>query len=250
MNASILKIIAIIAMVFDHIGYIFFPQQTWLRAIGRLTMPIMAFFAAEGYKYTRNIYKYMIRLFIFAVISEIPFCLAFNEQEKTFLHFHNVIFTIFLGVFALWLGNLLKKLTNKKILTIIIYIICCYLAILLETDWSWTGVAMIIVFYEANKNINNKNGLNQNKTSTINAKWTIIGLTCVYIGFFIYEYINDFINGTLNGYEKNFINIYGLLSLPLLCLYNQKKGPKLKYLFYIFYPTHLLLLYFIYEYLI
>lgn len=80
LDGTALKIIAMISMVFDHVGDLFFPDLMWPRMIGRLAMPLFSFSIAEGYLHTGDKIKYLCRLGIFALISEIPFDLAFEGK--------------------------------------------------------------------------------------------------------------------------------------------------------------------------
>ena len=79
LDSFTLKMIAIISMLADHIGYIFFPQDMVFRAVGRIAFPIFCFLIIEGFHHTRNHTNYLIRLCIFAIISEIPFDLLRNS---------------------------------------------------------------------------------------------------------------------------------------------------------------------------
>ena len=72
-NASVLKWIAVITMLIDHVGVVFFPEYSIIRWIGRISFPLFAFLICEGYRHTSNIWKYFLRLGIFAIISEIPY---------------------------------------------------------------------------------------------------------------------------------------------------------------------------------
>jgi len=74
-----LKLIAVVTMVIDHLGYLFFPDQEWMRAVGRLTMPIFAYAIARGLYHTRNPNSYLLRLGILAVVSQLPFTLLFGQ---------------------------------------------------------------------------------------------------------------------------------------------------------------------------
>lgn len=86
LNATTLKIIAVITMLIDHIAYVLqiysYSYSTYhiMRIIGRIAFPIFAFMIAEGAKHTRDIRKYLLRLLIFAFISEVPFDLAFDGK--------------------------------------------------------------------------------------------------------------------------------------------------------------------------
>ena len=94
LDGTMLKIIAMVSMVFDHTGDVFFPEMQWMRIVGRLAMPIFSFCIAEGYVHTRNRKKYLLRMGIFALVSEVPFDLAF--EGKISLDHQNIMLTFFL----------------------------------------------------------------------------------------------------------------------------------------------------------
>lgn len=95
-----LKLLAMLAMTADHIGAVFFPGFPLLRWIGRLAMPILCFFIGEGLRHTRNPRQYLLRLTGFALLSELPFDLAFYGGIQW--QHQNVYFTLALGLLALW----------------------------------------------------------------------------------------------------------------------------------------------------
>ena len=97
LNTFTLKMIAIISMLVDHIGHIFFPEVMIFRIVGRIAFPIFAYVLAEGIYYTKDITKYMMRLGIFALLSEIPYDLAIMGSMLEFSH-QNVFFTLFFAV--------------------------------------------------------------------------------------------------------------------------------------------------------
>lgn len=223
MNAFLLKIIAMIIMLTDHIGALLIPADTEAyiicRSIGRLAFPIFCFLLVEGFYHTSDVKKYMKRLAVFALISEIPFDLAFSDRtvKMGFLYQQNVFFTLLLGLVVLYGMNLIEKKYEKKSIIIgllqsISVLIGCAAAIFLYTDYSFMGVLLIVAFYifRGNK----------------------ILLTLAL--FFVTNY---------TGYP-----LEGLASLSVLFIlnYNGKKGPQgNKYFYYIFYPAHILILYFI-----
>ena len=85
-DRSVLKWIAVLTMVIDHVGAILFPDQIWMRVIGRVAFPIYAYCLAEGFRYTSDYRRYLGRLALFAILSEIPFDLAFYGVPFSFAH--------------------------------------------------------------------------------------------------------------------------------------------------------------------
>ena len=77
-----LKLIAVLAMVVDHLGYLFFPEQEWMRAIGRVAMPIFGFAIARGFYYTHDSKSYLLRMALLAVVSQLPFMLLFSMSTE------------------------------------------------------------------------------------------------------------------------------------------------------------------------
>ena len=113
MTAFVLKLIASACMLIDHIGAVFpTASPTAFRFIGRIAFPVYAYLVAQGCKHTKNINKYLLRLGIFALISEIPFDLAFYGRfswATGFLRDTNVFYTLFLGVGCIAVYEKLKQ---------------------------------------------------------------------------------------------------------------------------------------------
>lgn len=232
MSAYVLKMIAILAMLIDHIAWAFVPIGSVLgqvmHLIGRLTAPIMCFFIAEGYYHTSNLKKYALRLGIFALISHIPFYYFMKGQLP--ITFDNgiqfklqtsVIYTLFLGLISLMVWNNEKlSETVKRILIIII----CVMAI--PGDWSFIGVLWIFFF-----------GINRSDFKKQIQSFCIIALPIVVSPLIM------LISHNSNWYYQIF-QIGILLAIPLLAKYNGKPGgnKNSKWLFYIFYPLHLLII--------
>ena len=127
LNSNALKIVAIIAMTIDHLAWLIFPSYdtsflpVLMHIIGRITCPIMCFFIAEGYYHTKNLKKYILRLFIFALISHVPYMLqSTNFKEygwlslipfatgngiNRFLNQTSVIFSLLIGLLMLDVAN-------------------------------------------------------------------------------------------------------------------------------------------------
>lgn len=218
MSSFVLKIIAIIAMFFDHAGYAIYGKLSWCNYIGRLAFPIFAFQITEGYRHTKNLKKYFFRLILFALISQIPIMMLYSVFTTEFVL--NIFFTLFLGLLAV---TILDKQQNKFI-SITFSCLIVILAKFLKVDYSAFGVLIIICFY-----------LLKNKK---------IALSIVFSFLTIYHY-KDFLLQTHFRIDIILLVLFSILSLVFIFLYNGKKGKNIKLLFYWFYPIHLVLLYLI-----
>ena len=105
-NSFTLHILAMISMVSDHLWNIFFPNQVWLYVIGRPAFPIFAFMIVEGFFRTKNRKKYLIRIFIFAIISEIPFNL-FSSLAILLYPYNNLLLNFIISLCGL---SLIEKI--------------------------------------------------------------------------------------------------------------------------------------------
>ena len=107
-SACTLHILAMFLMFLDHLWATLLPAQEWMTCLGRIAFPIFAFMTVEGYFHTHNLKKYLLRLFICALISEIPFDLMSNGL--LFYPYHqNVIWTFIIGLIGIYLMELAKK---------------------------------------------------------------------------------------------------------------------------------------------
>lgn len=224
LSGSTLKIIAMVTMLIDHIGAAILENGYYLsyintegtvvtteqivrildidkvlRFIGRASFPIFCFLLVEGFLHTSDKKKYGIRLFLFALLSEIPFDLAFNQGILEFSS-QNVMFTLFVGFLTL---VVMERFANKPYIMLLGMIGGMGLAYLMHTDYDFKGVALILILY-----------------------------------LFRYRHV-----------ERTLFGCISLLWEPPACLafipinlYNGKRGMQLKYVFYFFYPVHLLLL--------
>lgn len=195
-------------MVIDHIGAIFFPEEWMFRYIGRVAFPIFCFLLTEGVYYTHDIRRYMLRLGIFAVISEVPYDLAFHGEILEF-EGQNVFFTLFLGVMLLYL---LEKGGEwpVKVMEVLLFM---WIAVMLKTDYSFKGILLISMFYFLRE----------------------------------YRWIRLAGGALWNFLWNNPIQEYGVLSVIPLALYNGERGKSMKYFFYIFYPLHLMILFMLFK---
>lgn len=237
-TGSTLKIIAIISMFIDHIGSIileraivqremsvvagaqmssaFFEANAELyyafftcKMIGRMAFPIFCFLLVEGFMHTHNLKKYLGRMVLFAIISEIPFDLAFFGVPF-YWGYQNVYFTLFFGILAISGIQLVEQKKEWNILWRILFCIltvglCLGLAKVLCTDYDILGILTITIIYLFRKR-----------------KTLSVGLGCIPL-----QVITAFV------------------SLIPIHLYNGKRGRSIKWIFYLFYPVHIFLLYLI-----
>lgn len=206
-NTFTLKLIAILSMTIDHIGYLLFPKVILLRIVGRIAFPIFAYLIAEGFVHTGDVKKYLLRLGIFAILSEIPYDLVISGNVLD-LEQQNIFFTLFAGLLAI---SLVSK-TKSIVLQFGSIAVIALLAEFIKVDYGSVGVMMIVLFYV----------FRERKTER----------------FFIVAMLILLIPGSTA--------LYALLSFILIALHNKEQGPKMKWIFYLYYPVHLFILYGIY----
>lgn len=236
LTGSHLKWIAIITMFIDHIGaalleigvlqkvadavlagnsfdYVMADYHFWynfdtvLRAIGRIAFPIFCFLLVEGFLHTKNVKKYALRLGLFALISEIPFDLAFENRLLEF-SYQNVFFTLLIGLLVL-IGLKYFEETMPLHLSRLRFIVALtgiLFAVFLRTDYDAFGIILIFLLYEFRH---------------------LPKLRCIAGAILML-----------------FSSTTGCLAFLLIWFYNGERGKQLpKYFFYVFYPAHLLLLF-------
>lgn len=219
LSGSMLKVLAILCMFIDHGAVILYPVLEilrspfsilgrsvtlyWvLRKIGRLAFPIFCFLIAEGFHHTRNKKKYAIRLLIFAFISEVPFDLM-RRGSFFDLSGQNVYFTLLLGLALIYAYESIDSQFKKFCVMALIAVA----ATILRTDYDLTGVLLVLVIYLFR---------NQPAVQALISYPLLAGGTAAFAAFVPINLYND---------QRGFI-----------------KSPGLKFLFYLFYPAHILLL--------
>ena len=196
-----LKLLAMLAMTADHIGAVFFPEIPLLRWIGRLAMPVLCFFIGEGLRHTRSPRRYLLRLPGFALLSELPFDLAFYGGIEW--GHQNAYFTLALGLLALW------AIQSRGMEGWLLALTAALAAELLGCDYGMYGVLLILLldrFHRARSE-------------------QLAAAALLNLAFF--------------GLQTQTLS---LIALPLLWLYNGKRGRDDRRLFYLYYPAHLCVL--------
>lgn len=247
-SSAVLKNIAVVTMLIDHIGAVIVTRlliqnglyeamvdqevyAAWMaqnggmygsymamRIIGRVAFPIYCFLLVEGFRKTSNVKKYLGRMFLFALISEVPFDLALSGRPWN-MQYQNVFFTLLIGLLVIaglrmaeqWLaGTEIWRRVVRVGLYAAIIIAGSALALVLKTDYSFKGVLAITVLYLFR---------NQKKTQ-------------IWAGVVVFLLMDG-------------LEMIAAFSFLLIRFYNGTRGKQNKYFFYFFYPVHLLLLWLI-----
>ena len=279
MSALLLKIFAILFMTIDHIGFAIgtsgfaemgFSDGYWLcRGIGRLALPIFAFLIANGFKHTRSTFKYALRLFVFALISEVPFDIFTSGKFDLIkfsgmipdVKFDNIFFTLFLGLCFLVAHSFFKKKLGKLygIASLCALLFFCTLSAFISADYGVIGVAWVALF--GLLDITDKNKVPALFIGcAMLSYWKIIA-KCIAAAIYRTIHVNISAIPILSFYFSGSINTlaliqpFSLVALSAILLYNDKSGmPKnkvvklvLKYAFYLFYPAHLIVLWYLFK---
>ena len=212
MDAFQLRVLAIVAMVVDHVGLFLLGNTVGFRLVGRLAFPLFAFLVANGFQHTHDVRRYGIRLFLFALISQWPYVWL---QQSVFPDFAglNIFFTLFTGLVGLaaW-----KK---WRVASLPLVGVLAAGAQLLKMDYGWVGVMTIWLF-----------GVFYNRL-------------LVAFGGMALSFGSTTLGYLLGLNPQIDIQIAGVAAIPFIRLYNGKPGYRgLKHWFYWFYPVHLLIL--------
>lgn len=231
-----LHILAMAFMLLDHMWATITPGRDWMTFLGRIAFPIFAFMIVEGYYHTRDFKKYVRRMLIFALISEIPFDLMYNGTVIYPFH-QNVMWTFLIALIAMKLMDRVKDRAKEKGKIVSVVFGCALISILAIilgfagfVDYYGTGVATVLVFYFFR-----------------GRKWWC------FLGQFLCIF---YINYELLAGRTYFINVFGneveviqqafaILSLIFIWLYKGRQGYHskwFKYFCYAFYPGHIVVL--------
>lgn len=238
LSGNQLKLIAVVTMLLDHIGYLLVgqgcvvprmmagePYQDWwmlysvysvLRMTGRVAFPVFCFLLVEGFLHTKNWKKYALRLGLFALISEVPFDL-FDTGMAVSWETQNVFFVLFLGLLMLKCLQLLEARMPDGIagaglwLELAVIGGFCIAAWLVRADYNYIGIMLIAVLYLFRRD--------PVRMCLMGFIWMALMQRTLYL---------------LPGFAAGFLAIY--------CYSGQRGKWRGKYFFYLFYPVHLLVL--------
>ncbi|MDO5392054.1 MAG: TraX family protein [Eubacteriales bacterium] len=150
LSASSLKTLAAICMFIDHLDYLVlrcFPQTSLLeyfcRGIGRISFPVFCFLLTEGFLHTSSRARYAARLCIFAILSELPYDMAFSETFS-FLHSQNIFFTLLIGLLVLW-G--MEWFSENICFQAFVLLFGMGISILFDCDYGWQGILLIAILF-------------------------------------------------------------------------------------------------------
>ncbi len=230
LNSLSLKLLAMALMLCDHLWATVVPGANWLTAVGRLAFPIFAFQAAEGFFLTRDRKRYLGRMFVFALISEIPFDLLYYSSVVFPFH-QNVMFTFCLAILLMMAMERAKE--KGTVAFILVSLLCLVVGLVMGqitmVDYYGSGVVTVLVFYLCR-----------------GRAWGWLGQLAGLIWLNCYLLGGMLIPVTLLGHTVE-IPEQGLAVLALIpiWLYNGKQGPHsraIQYACYAFYPLHMLVL--------
>lgn len=231
LNRDVIKYMAMLTMLLNHIGHVFFtrgmPLYEILEDIGFFTAPVMCYFLVEGYAHTRSKAKYGFRLFIFAVLSQLPFQLVFGQRG------FNMIYTLFCCFLIL--------VVMERVSSPLLQAVCVLCLILATVIGDWPIIAPLLTFLLC-RNAGNRRG-------------QAVSFGVVYLLFAVLNAQNYMFgeqgDWTLYAVAHAALSGVGVLvaALVVLIFYNGERAEKgrnfSKWFFYLFYPAHLLVLYLI-----
>lgn len=222
-----LRYIALGAMLLDHLYVTVFPGQLWMNCAGRIAFPLFAFELVQGYIHTRDLRRYAARLLILALLSEIPFNMAVGAS-LLFSQRQNVVWTLLAGLAVCLCADRLaaESAVSGRLPYLLGLLGALLLPGLLMTDYGTDGVMLILLFW-----LTRSGGV-------------LCGALQAAVMFVMWQFMFTGRTLPIGAFELQ-TQCFALLSLPLIWLYNGKRGIRgrvLQCAAYAFYPVHLLIL--------
>ena len=218
MTAFTIKLLAILSMAIDHVAVVY-GLHPGLRVPGRLAFPLFVFLIADSCRHTRSLDKFLLRLGLFALLSETPFDLAFNNEINFFAN-TNVFYTFFLGVLCVYVYRQLQQTALLPVLPLPI------IGLMLAAEWlssDFGAIGVLFVFLMA-----------------LAAGRKILQLGIILLASFALYLPAILI--TNFAFLQVYILLGSLIAIGIAAFANGQRGPNVKWPFYLFYPGHLLLL--------
>lgn len=217
LNGAKLKYIAFLSMLIDHVNNgvvtplldgkgVLLHISNLFSILGRIAFPIFIFFIVEGFFKTRNRKKYLFNLVLFGIISEVPFDL-FTSKVLYNPNWNNMMFTLALCLVTIWIIDEVKDRINNKYL--------------------WYGVSLVIVM---------SFGL---LAMQLSLDYDYHAIILAYVFYIFYD--RPVLGATI-GYVSIIKELYSFLGFAMTITYNGKRGKQNKWINYLFYPVHLLIL--------
>ena len=229
LSGNILKIIAALAMLIDHVGLFFFPFNIGFRIVGRLAFPIFAYMIAIGTRYTRNKLRYFLNVFTVATVCQIAYFISMKSL------YMSILVTFSLSILIIYSFQYLKLVfiksdtkTHQQLLAVFLFILAVGAAIAVnlcfDVDYGLSGCFVPVFASAFHMPIEASDKLKRLDNHYVHIAATTLGLIILAI-------------------DVGTIQFFSLFSIPLLLAYSGKRGKaRMKYFFYIFYPAHLLVL--------
>ena len=229
-NTGLLKGLAILFMIADHLGASFFPQYRELRVIGRIAFPLFAWCAVVGCCYTRNIWRYALRLLLVGSIAQPCYMLGLVHTWKQL----NVFATLLCGVLAI-AGIRERRLYSHIWAPVLAILLSC----VLEMDYGWKGVALLLILY----------GCRERKAA-IAAGMTAFCLFWAGNTFRVTSFLGVPLPQSLSFLPRGGqllstmtqVQFFAIFALPLILIPMRKRWTLPKWFFYAAYPVHLLVI--------
>ena len=212
-----IELVAVVSMIIDHVGFVFFPEMIIFQIIGRLSFPLYAYLIALGYSRTKNSIIYFFRVLVLAIVSQWFFNYLISPIKL------NVCFTLSFSIISL---IVFESNRINKVLKLFLYILILFLALLLGCEYGSYGILLVLLFHLYIRN-------QHDKTYKIYAITSIILL--IIVSMFVFSF--------------SIIHLYSILSLPIILLTPKNiqkiKVKSIKHINYLVYPLHLLIMFLI-----
>ena len=237
LNSNVLKIVAAITMLIDHLGVLVFPQYVIFRIIGRISFPLYAFMIAEGCKYTKNRLRHFLTVFGLGSVFQLVFWLV------TRVEYMGILITFSVSILLIYVLQDFKnqlnqgKLYSKTLMGALFVLLVTLAFVVTESvifDYGIMGIMLPVLFSVPSiitrSNEQGKSGF----ARVVDSNLTRVLIASAVLVLYAVK-------------EGQGVYYYALLSSPFILLYSGRRGKlRLKWFFYIFYPTHLVAIYLIF----